>query len=151
MRHALDNVDHIIGQAAAIGEPGSIAGDQAQTLALRHRRRRHTGVEAQQVGDRPSRRACGSNRRRIGHQRQQIGAGWRGYVEPVNGIEHSCNERIKVERGELAVVDRLRHAPEVLAARADDQFVDQRIAEALNLGQVAIVLAGLRGFANGDL
>ena len=32
--HPLNNIDDVIGQTAAIGEPGRIAGDQSQTLAL---------------------------------------------------------------------------------------------------------------------
>ena len=81
------------------------------------------------------------NRRRIGHQWQQIGARWSGNVDPVYRIEDSCDQRIEIECGKLAVVHRLRHAPVVLAACADDQFVDQRIAEALNLSQAAQVLS----------
>src|SRR5271155_2844074 len=49
----LNNIDDIIRQTAAIGEPGSIASDQAQTLALPLRGRRYTGVESHKVGDRP--------------------------------------------------------------------------------------------------
>ena len=105
--HPLNNIDDIIRQTAAIWEPGRIAGDQAQTLALPLRGRRDTGVESHKVGDRPCWSASGGNRWGISHQRQKIGSRWSGYFEPIYGIEHSSNKGIKVERSELAVVDRL--------------------------------------------
>src|ERR1700683_1735038 len=49
--HALNNVDHVGGEPAAIGVSGTSARNKTQTLALRQRRRGCAGVEAQKICD----------------------------------------------------------------------------------------------------
>ena len=99
----------------------------------------------------PAGRALRGDRRGICHQRQQIRSRWSRNVDPVDRIEDSRYERIEVERGKLTVVHRLGHAPVILAARTDNQFVDEWIAKTLNLRKRTNIMQSAKVWANGDL
>src|SRR6476620_9829596 len=127
--YSSSNIDDIIRQAAPIGKSSRIASNQPEAAPVGWRSWGNAGVEPQKVRNRSCGRTLGGDRRGICHQRQQIRSRWSRNVDPVDRVEDSRDERVKVERGKLTVVHRLGHAPVVLAAGTDNQFVDEWIAK----------------------
>ena len=64
-----------------LGKPAGSPPSRPRRLALGERRRRHADVEPQQIGDRAGLGARGRDRRRVGDERQEIGARRRRDVE----------------------------------------------------------------------
>jgi len=48
--------------------------------------------------------------------------------DTVNSVQDTSEQRIQIETRKLRIVYWLAHAPRIFGTRADDQFVDQRIA-----------------------
>src|SRR5271170_695982 len=129
------DVHYVVEEAPPVGVAGCIASNKSEATRRSHRRRRHSGVEPQQISDGSGRGSRGSDRSRICDQRQKIGARTRWDLQrsAIEGFNNVDNGRVQKEVGKLLVILRLVHAPAVLGTDANHQFIDEWIPHSLHL------------------
>ncbi len=99
LHRASSDIHYVVDRTTAVGETCVVANQEAKPLLLVDWCRRDAGVEAKQIGNWTGviRTATGTNRRRIGHQWQQVEARRRGNRQAENGVEQVRQQRIEEE------------------------------------------------------